>query len=110
MGRFLEARAKGQTSEAIRKLINLQAKTARVRRDGRELDIPVEDVQVGDLGVVRAGGKVPVDGVVAEGQSGLDESMRTGASLPVDKGARDTVIGAASNKTGAVSLPAARGR
>ncbi|TMJ08916.1 MAG: copper-translocating P-type ATPase [Bacillati bacterium ANGP1] len=108
MGRFLEARAKGQTSEAIRKLINLQAKTARVRRDGRELDIPVEDVQVGDLVVVRAGEKVPVDGVVEEGQSALDESMLTGESLPVDKGPGDTVIGAAINKTGAFSLRATR--
>src|SRR5881296_3159795 len=108
MGRFLEARAKGQTSEAIRKLINLQTKTARVRRDGRELDIPVEDVQVGDLVVVRAGEKVPVDGVVEEGQSALDEAMLTGESLPVDKGPGDTVIGAAINKTGAFSLRATR--
>src|SRR5207249_11295633 len=108
MGRFLEARAKGQTSEDIRNLINLQAKTARVRRDGRELDIPVEDVQVGDLVVVRAGEKVPVDGVVEEGQSALDESMLTGESLPVDKGPGDTVIGAAINKTGAFLLRATR--
>ena len=108
MGRFLEARAKGQTSEAIRKLINLQAKTARVRRDGRELDIPVEDVQVGDLVVVRAGERVPVDGVVEEGRSALDESMLTGESLPVDKGPGDNVIGATINKTGAFSLRATR--
>ena len=108
MGRFLEARAKGQTSEAIRKLINLQAKTARVRRDGRELDIPVEDVQVGDLVVVRAGERVPVDGVVEEGRSALDESVLTGESLPVDKGPGDNVIGATINKTGAFSLRATR--
>jgi len=108
MGRFLEARAKGQTSEAIRKLINLQAKAARVRRDGRELDIPVEDVQVGDLVVVRAGERVPVDGVVEEGRSALDESMLTGESLPVDKGPGDNVIGATINKTGAFSLRATR--
>jgi len=108
MGRFLEARAKGQTSEAIRKLINLQAKTARVRRDGRELDIPVEDVQIGDLVVVRAGERVPVDGVVEEGRSALDESVLTGESLPVDKGPGDNVIGATINKTGAFSLRATR--
>src|SRR5436190_23594956 len=108
MGLFLGARAKGQTSEAIRKLINLQAKTARVRRDGRELDIPVEDVQVGDLVVVRAGEKVPVDGVVEEGQSALDESMLTGESLPVDKGPGDTVIGATLNKSGSLVFEATR--
>src|SRR5207249_10476606 len=99
MGRFLEARAKGQTSEAIRKLNNLQAKTARVRRDGRELDIPVEDVQIGDLVVVRAGERVPVDGVVEEGRSALDESVLTGESLPVAHAPGDNVLGATINKT-----------
>ncbi len=108
MGRFLEARAKGQTSEAIRKLVGLQAKTARILRDGREIDIPVEDVQAGDVVIVRPGEKVPVDGVILEGRSALDESMLTGESLPVDKGPGDPVIGATLNKTGAFTLRATK--
>src|SRR5256886_8800872 len=100
MGRFLEARAKGQTSEAIRKLVGLQARTARVLRDGRETDIRVEDVQADDPVIVRPGEKVPVDGVIHEGRSALDESMLTGESLPVDKGPGDQVIGATLNKSG----------
>jgi Cu+-exporting ATPase len=108
LGRFLEARAKGQTSEAIRKLLGLQAKTARVRRDGREIDVPVEDVQVGDLVVVRAGEHVPVDGTIQEGRSALDESMLTGESLPVDKGPGDAVIGATLNATGAFTMAATK--
>jgi Cu+-exporting ATPase len=108
LGRFLEARAKGETSEAIRRLVGLRAKTARVRRDGREVDVPVDDVQVGDLVVVRPGEKVPVDGVIEEGQSALDESMLTGESLPVDKGPGDTVIDATLNKTGAFTMEATK--
>src|SRR5437867_788053 len=100
LGRVLEAQAKGRTSEALTRLIGLQAKQARVIRDGRELDIPVEDVKVGDLVVVRPGEKVPVDGVILEGTSSLDESMLTGESMPVDKGPGDQVIGATLNKTG----------
>jgi P-type Cu+ transporter len=100
LGRWLEARAKKQTGAAIRALMGLQAKTARVIRDGVEQDIPVEAVQVGDLVRVRPGEKVPVDGVVTEGHSALDESMLTGESLPVDKRPGDTVIGATLNKTG----------
>src|SRR5262249_35295773 len=100
LGRWLEARAKKQTSVAIRALMGLQAKTARVIRNGVEHDIPIEAVQVGDLVRVRPGEKVPVDGVIEEGQSGLDESMLTGESLPVAKGVGDTVIGATLNKTG----------
>jgi len=100
MGRWLEARAKKQTSAAIKALMGLQAKTARVIRDGTEQDIPIEMVQVGDLVRVRPGEKVPVDGVVTEGRSTLDESMLTGESLPVEKGPGDTVIGATLNKTG----------
>ena len=100
LGRVLEARAKGRTSEALTRLIGLQAKQARVIRDGRELDIPVEDVKVGDVVVVRPGEKVPVDGVILEGTSSLDESMLTGESMPVDKGPGDQVIGATLNKTG----------
>jgi Cu+-exporting ATPase len=100
MGRWLEARAKRQTGEAIRALMGLQAKTARVIRNGVEQDIPVEQVVPGDLVRVRPGEKVPVDGVITEGGSALDESMLTGESLPVDKVAGDTVIGATINRTG----------
>ena len=108
LGRYLEARAKGQTSEAIRKLVGLQAKTARVVRDGREHDVPVEDVDVADLVVVRPGEKVPVDGVIDEGHSALDESMLTGESIPVDKGPGDEVFGATTNKTGAFTFKATK--
>ena len=101
LGQALELRAKGRTSEAIKKLMGLQAKTARVIRDGKELDIPVEEVLVGDVVQVRPGEKVPVDGVILEGSSAVDESMLTGESLPVSKGASDEVIGATLNKTGA---------
>jgi P-type Cu+ transporter len=100
LGRWLEARAKKQTGAAIKALMGLQAKTARVIRDGVEQDIPVEQVVVGDLVRVRPGEKVPVDGVVTEGHSALDESMLTGESLPVEKAPGDTVIGATLNKTG----------
>src|SRR2546428_625990 len=100
LGRVLEARAKGRTSEALTRLIGLRAKQARVIRDGRELDIPVEDVRAGDIVIVRPGEKVPVDGVILEGASSLDESMLTGESMPVDKGPGDQVIGATLNKTG----------
>jgi P-type Cu+ transporter len=100
LGRWLEARAKKQTSAAIKALMGLQAKTARVIRDGVEQDIPVEAVQAGDRVRVRPGEKVPVDGVIVEGASALDESMLTGESLPVEKGPGDSVIGATLNKTG----------
>ena len=100
MGRWLEARAKKRTGEAIKALMGLQAKTARVIRDGLEQDVPIEQVVAGDLVRVRPGEKVPVDGVVTEGRSALDESMLTGESLPVEKGPGDTVIGATLNKTG----------
>ena len=97
LGRLLEAIAKGGTSEAIRKLIGLQAETARVMRDGQEMDIPIEAVQIGDVVVVRPGEKVSVDGEIIEGRSSLDESMVTGESIPVTKGPGDTVIGATIN-------------
>ncbi|MGH2601523.1 MAG: heavy metal translocating P-type ATPase, partial [Dehalococcoidia bacterium] len=100
MGRWLEARAKKQTSSAMKALMGLQAKTARVIRDGVEQDIPVEAVAAGDLVRVRPGEKVPVDGVVTEGQSALNESMLTGESLPVEKGPGDQVIGATLNTSG----------
>ncbi len=108
LGRLLEARAKGQAGAAIRKLMGLQAKTARVVRDGREEDIPVEQVQVGDIILVRPGEKVSVDGVIVEGRSTLDESMVTGESIPVTKGEGDEVIGATINKTGAFQFRATK--
>lgn len=100
LGLAMEIKAKGRTSEAIKKLIGLQAKTARVVRDGNEIDIPVEEVLVNDIVVVRPGEKIPVDGEVIEGGSAVDESMITGESLPVSKKAGDEVIGATINKTG----------
>ncbi|MBI4319974.1 MAG: copper-translocating P-type ATPase [Chloroflexi bacterium] len=108
LGRFLEARAKGQTSEAIKKLMGMQAKVARVVRDGQEMDIPVEDVLIGDTVIVRPGEKVPVDGIVTEGRSALDESMITGESIPVEKGPGDEVIGATINKTGSFKFQATK--
>jgi P-type Cu+ transporter len=108
LGMALEVKAKGRSSEAIRKLIGLQAKTARVVRDGHELDVPIEQVLVGDTVVVRPGEKVPVDGVITEGESSLDESMVTGESLPVDKTVGDEVIGATINKTGAFRFQATK--
>ena len=108
MGRWLEARAKKQTAGAIRALMGLQAKTARVLRDGAEIDVPVEQVVVGDLVRVRPGEKVPVDGVMVEGRSALDESMLTGESLPVEKSIGDEVIGATLNKTGSFVFRASR--
>ncbi len=108
LGRFLETRAKGQTSEAIKKLIGMQAKTARVVRQDQELDIPIEEVVVGDVVIVRPGEKVPVDGIVKEGYSSIDESMVTGESMPVEKGAGDEVIGATINKTGSFRFEATK--
>jgi Cu+-exporting ATPase len=107
-GRLLEARAKGQTSDAIKKLVGMRAKTARVVRGGKELDIPVEEVIAGDIIIVRPGEKVPVDGVIQEGHSSLDESMVTGESLPVEKGKGDQVIGATINKTGSFRFEATK--
>ena len=89
LGKFLEARAKGRTSEAIKKLMGLRAKTARIVRAGQEMEVPVDDVLVGDMVIVRPGEKIPVDGVVVEGRSSVDESMLTGESLPVEKGPGD---------------------
>jgi Cu+-exporting ATPase len=100
LGRYLEAKAKGKTSEAIKKLMGLQARTARVIRGGREEDVPVEAVMVGDVVLVRPGEKIPVDGVVLDGSSAVDESMLTGEPLPVEKGPGDEVVGATINTTG----------
>ena len=108
LGQALELRAKGQSSAAIKKLLGLQAKTARVIRDGKELDLPVEEVLVGDVIQVRPGEKVPVDGVIVEGSSAVDESMLTGESLPVSKKQGDEVIGATLNKTGAFKFRATK--
>jgi Cu+-exporting ATPase len=108
LGRWLEARAKKQTSAAIKALMGLQARTARVVRDGVEQDVPLALVQVDDLVRVRPGEKVPVDGTVTEGHSTLDEGMLTGESLPVEKGPGDTVIGATLNKTGSFVFRATR--
>jgi Cu+-exporting ATPase len=108
LGKYLEALAKGRTSEAIKKLAELQAKTARVIRQGLEEDIPIEKVQLGDIIVVRPGEKVPVDGKIIEGNSSLDESMLTGESLPLDKKEGDLVYGATINKFGTFKYEATR--
>ena len=106
LGRLLEARAKGRTNEAIRKLAGLQAKTARVVRDGEEVDVPVEDVEVGDIVVVRPGERIPVDGRVLSGESAVDEAMITGESIPVTKREGDEVIGATMNTSGSFRFEA----
>jgi len=108
IGKLLDAIAKGRTSEAIRKLMGLQAKTARVIRDSVEQEIPIEDVQVGDVVVVRPGEKIPVDGVVVEGYSGVDEKVITGESIPVEKRKGDQVVGATMNKTGVLKFEATK--
>ncbi len=108
LGLALEVKAKGKTSEAIKKLIGLQPKTARVIRSGRELDMPVEEVIVGDTILMRPGEKLPVDGVVIVGTSAVDESMITGESLPVEKSPGDEVIGATMNRTGSFQFRATK--
>lgn len=108
LGKFLEARAKGRTSEALKKLMGLRAKTARVIRDDQELEIAADDVTVGDIILVKPGEKIPVDGVVMEGRSSVDESMLTGESLPVEKGPGDAVIGATMNKLGMLRFEATK--
>lgn len=108
LGKFLEARAKGRTSEAIKKLMGLRAKTARVVRGEQEVEVPVDDVRVGDVVLVKPGEKIPVDGVVVEGRSAIDESMLTGESLPVEKKPGDPVIGATLNKLGMLKFEATK--
>jgi Cu+-exporting ATPase len=108
LGRFLEARARSHTSDAIRRLINLAPRTARIVRDGAEVDVPVAEVRVGDIVRVRPGETIAVDGVVTEGASGADESMITGESLPVAKHADDLVVGGTLNTTGSLTFRATR--
>ncbi|MBI3151991.1 MAG: copper-translocating P-type ATPase [Chloroflexi bacterium] len=108
LGKFLEARAKGRTSEAIKKLMGLRAKTARVIRDGVEAEVSIDDVRVGDMILVKPGEKIPVDGVVVEGRSAIDESMLTGESLPVEKKPGDAIIGATLNKLGLLKFEATK--
>lgn len=108
LGKFLEAKAKGRTSDAIKKLMGLQPKTARVIRNGKTIDIPVDQVVKDDVVLVRPGEKVPVDGVIVKGISALDESMITGESLPVEKNLGDNVIGGTINKTGSFEFKAIR--
>jgi len=108
LGRLLETRARGRTSEAIRKLIGLQPKTARVIRDHVESDVPIENVIIGDVIVVRPGERIPVDGIVLSGASSIDESMLTGESIPVEKSAGSEVFGATINKTGSFNFNATK--
>jgi Cu+-exporting ATPase len=108
LGRWFEARAKGKTSEAVRKLVGLAPKTARVIRDGAEIDVPLDSVAVGEILVVRPGEKVPVDGEVSEGRSSVDESMLTGEPVPVEKGPGDPVTGGTMNGNGRLVMRASR--
>jgi len=108
VGKFLEARAKGKTSEAIKKLLNLRPKTAHVLRNNQEIELTVDDVTVGDIVIVRPGEKIAVDGVVVEGRTAIDESMLTGESLPVEKKVGDNVIGATLNKMGMIKFEAVK--
>lgn len=108
LGRLLESQAKGKTSEAIRKLMGMQAKVARIVKGDQELDIPIEDVVVDDVLIVRPGEKIPVDGIIISGQSAIDESMLTGESIPVEKKVGDEVIGSTINKTGSFRFKATK--
>ena len=108
LGKYLEAKAKGRTSEAVQKLVSLQARTARVIRDGQELEIKTEEVRIGDVVMVKPGEKIPVDGVIISGRTTLDESMLTGESIPVEKMQGDPVIGSTLNKTGLIQFEATR--
>ena len=107
-GRYVEATAKGRASQAIRKLLELGAKTARILVDGEEREVPIDEVQVGDVMVVRPGEKIPTDGIILEGESAVDESMATGESMPVNKGPGDEVIGATVNQEGLLKVKATK--
>ncbi|MBL5767474.1 copper-translocating P-type ATPase [Heyndrickxia sporothermodurans] len=108
LGKLFEAKAKGRSSEAIKKLMGLQAKNAIVVRDGREMIIPIEEVLQGDIVYVKPGEKIPVDGEIVEGESALDESMLTGESIPIDKAVGDAVIGSTINKNGFLKIKATK--
>lgn len=108
LGRYLENRAKGRASQAIRKLLTLGAKTARVEREGREVEVPVKELDIGDIMIVRPGEKIPTDGEVIEGQSHIDESIATGESIPVEKSPGSQVLGATINKEGRIKIRATR--
>src|SRR5205823_12001580 len=108
LGRLLEARAKGRTSEAIRRLVGLRVKVAHVVRDGKEIDLAVEALVPGDLVIVKPGEQIPADGVVTEGASAVDESMLTGEPMPVAKKIGDEVMGATLNTTGSVTFRVTR--
>jgi len=108
LGKFLEARAKGKTSEAIKKLLSLKAKTATLFKDGKEIEVPVDEIKTGDVLIVKPGEKIPVDGVVTEGFTAIDESMLTGESLPVEKKIGDPVIGSTLNKMGMIHFEATK--
>lgn len=108
LGKYLEARAKGKTSEALKALMGLRAKTAIIVRDNTEVEVSVDEVEIGDLVVVRPGGKVPVDGIIIEGRSAFDESMITGESMPVSKGPGNTIIGATINREGLIRFEATK--
>jgi Cu+-exporting ATPase len=107
-GRYVEETAKGRASQAIRKLLELGAKTASVLRDGKEIELPIEEVLVGDMMLVRPGEKIPTDGLILEGLSAIDESMATGESMPVNKGPQDEVIGATVNQEGLLKVQATK--
>ncbi|MCW4055101.1 MAG: heavy metal translocating P-type ATPase [Candidatus Bathyarchaeota archaeon] len=107
-GRYVEAKAKGRASQAIRRLLELEAKTARILKEGREVEVPIDEVEKGDIMIVRPGEKIPTDGAVEEGESGVDESMATGESMPVQKKPGDTVIGATINQRGLLKIKATK--
>ena len=106
LGKFLESVAKGKTSEAIKKLMGLSPKTAIIIKDNKEIEIPIEEVEVGDVIVVKPGSKIPVDGIVVEGHTSVDESMLTGESIPVEKSVGSHVVGASINKNGTIKFKA----
>lgn len=108
LGKYLEAKTKGRTSETIKKLIGLAPKTAKVIHDDKEIEIPIDEVEVGDIIIVRPGEKIPVDGIVVEGTTSIDESMLTGESIPVEKKAGDGVVGASINKNGMIKFKATK--
>src|SRR5690625_5414492 len=108
LGKYLETLTKGKTSEAIKKLMGLAPKTAMVVRNGKEIEISIDEVVVGDVIIVKPGEKMPVDGVVLEGMTAVDESMLTGESIPVEKSAGDNIIGASINKNGTIQYRATK--